>query len=118
MENATKAFEKHQKSGCRQEAVLKWHHHIEKTDVSGQLSKQISMDQTNNRYCLEILFTSIEYLARQVLSFRGNIEERGNFYQLVALRGNESEHLKSWIGWRQAYMLHEIQNEITKSSEL
>ena len=110
--NATKAFEKHRKSACHQEAVLKWHHHMKQTNVSSQLDKQIGTDQANNRHCLEILFTSIEYLARQALSFRGHIEERGNFYQLVALRGKESECLKSWIGRRRAYMSHEIQNEI------
>ena len=110
--NATKAFEKHRKSACHQEAVLKWHHHIRETNVSSQLDKQVTRDQTNNRHCLEMLFTSIIYLARQALSFRGHIEERGNFYQLMALRSNESESLKSWIGRRRAYMSHEIQNEI------
>ena len=59
-----------------------------------------------------MLFTSVEYLARQALPFRGHIEERGNFYQLMALRGNESDNLKLWMGRTRSYMSHDIQNEI------
>ena len=61
-----------------------------------------------------MLFTSVEYLARQALPFRGHVEERGNFYQLVALRGNESDDLKSWMRHTRSYMSHDIQNEILK----
>ena len=110
--NATKAFEKHRNSACHKEAVFKWHHHQKHTNISSQLDKQVSSDQAKNRHCLEMLFSSIEYLARQALPFRGHIEERGNFHQLMALRGNDSECLRSWIGRRRAYMSHDIQNEI------
>ena len=61
-----------------------------------------------------MLFTSVEYLARQALPFRGHVEERGSFYQLVALRGNESDDLKSWMRRTRYYMSHDIQNEILK----
>ena len=59
-----------------------------------------------------MLFTSVEYLARQALPFRRHIEERGNFYQLMALRGNESDNLKLWMGHTRSYMSHDIQNEM------
>ena len=59
--NATKAFEKHRRSACHQEAVLKWHHHLKQTNISAQLSDQIRNDQKINRHCLEMLFTSVEY---------------------------------------------------------
>ena len=91
--------------------VLKWHHHLKQTNISAQLSDQIRNDQKLNRHCLE-MFTSVEYLARQALPFRGHTEEQGNFHQLVVLRGNESANLKSWIACKQSYMSHEIQNEI------
>ena len=110
--NATKAFEKHRKSACHQEAVLKWYHHLKQTNISAQLSDQIRNDQKINRHCLEMLFTSVEYLARQALPFRGHTEERGNFHQLMVLRGNESADLKSWIARKRSYMSHDIQNEI------
>ena len=67
--NATKAFEKHRKSACHQEAVLKWHQHLKQTNISAQLSDQIRNDQKINRHCLEMMFTSVEYLARQALPF-------------------------------------------------
>ena len=59
-----------------------------------------------------MLFTSVEYLARQALPFRGHSEERGNFHQLVALRGNESDNLKTWMKRTRSYMSHDIQNEM------
>ena len=110
--NATKAFEKHRQSACHQEAVLKWHHHLKQTNIGAQLSDQIRNDQKRNRHCLEMLFTSVEYLARQALPFRGHTEERGNFHQLMVLRGNESAELKSWMACTRSYMSHEIQNEM------
>ena len=103
--NATKAFERHRKSACHQEAVLKWHHRLKGTNISTQLDQQISSDQKKNRHCLEMLFTSVEYLARH---FRGHSEERGNFHQLVALRGNESDNLKTWMKRTRSYMSHDI----------
>ena len=59
-----------------------------------------------------MLFTSVEYLARQALPFRGHSEEQGNFYQLVALRGNESDNLKTRMRPTRSYMSHDIQNEM------
>ncbi len=47
--NATKACEKHQKSACHQEAVVKWHHHIKHTNISSQLDKQVSCHRRMNR---------------------------------------------------------------------
>ena len=51
-------------------------------------------------------------MARQALPFRGHSEEQGNFYQLVALRGSESDDLKTWMKHTRSYMSHDIQNEI------
>ena len=110
--NATKAFERHRKSACHQEAVLSWHHHLKRANISTQFDQQIIRDHQNNRHCLEMLFTSVEYLARQALPFRGHSEERGNFYQLVALSGSESDDLKTWMRRTRSYMSHNIQNEI------
>ena len=59
-----------------------------------------------------MLFTSVEYFARQALHLRGHSEERGNFHQLVALRGNESNDLKTWMRRTRFYMSHDIQKEI------
>ena len=106
-ENATKAFEKHQKSACHQEAVLKWHHHENHTNISAQLHQQLREDQKKNRYCLYMLFTSIEYLARQALPLRGHIEVRSNLYRLMALRENDSDDLKLWLRRTRSYMPHD-----------
>ena len=110
--NATKAFERHRKSACHQEAVLKWHYHLKRANITTQFDQQIIRDHQKNRHCLEMLFTSVEYLARQALPFRGHSEERGNFYQLVALRGSKSDDLKTWMRRTRSYMSHDIQNKI------
>ena len=68
--NATKAFEKHR-------------NHENHTNISAQLHQQLCEDQKKNRHCLNMLFTSIEYLARQALPLRGHIEVRGNLYRLI-----------------------------------
>ena len=61
-----------------------------------------------------MLFTSIEYLARQALPLRGHIEVRGNLYRLMALRENDSDDLKLWMRRTRSYMSHDTQNEILK----
>ena len=43
--NATKSFERHRKSACYQEAVLKWHHHLKQTNIGTQIDQQISKDK-------------------------------------------------------------------------
>ena len=85
--DATRSFEQHRKSACHREALMKWEHNTKGSGVSIQLQHQLASDQE--------LFTSVEYLARQALPLRGHYEASGNFYQLMQLRANDSEELKT-----------------------
>ena len=115
---ATTAFEQHRLSKCYKESVLKWNHHLKGTSIQVQLNKQVSLEQKKNLHCLEIIFSSIEYLARQGLPLRGHEDERGNFTQLLKLRANDCKDLQVWMERKRAYLSHEIQNEILKMSHL
>ena len=54
--------------------------------VSTQLSNQLASEQKCARVCLEAIFSSIRYLARQGLALRGHESNEGNFKQLLSLR--------------------------------
>ena len=108
---ATSAFEQHRRSKCHRESVLKWNHHLKGNGIQAQLDKQAGVEQKNNLHCLEIIFSSIEYLARQGLPLRGHDEHEGNFFQLIKLRANDNLALQQWMERKRAYLSHEIQNE-------
>ena len=112
--DATQSFQRHRKSLCHKEALLKWSHHVQGVSVNTHLQRQLKDEQEKARHCLKKLFTSIEYLARQALPLRGHIESSGNFFQLLQLRADDSPELKSWLSQRRAYTCtsHEVQNEM------
>lgn len=112
--DATRSFELHHKSICHREAVLKWEHYCRGIDIGRQLQRQLTAEQAEARNCLQMIFTSIEYLARQALPLRGHQEERGNFLQLLNLRSADSDVLKKWLEKRRSYTSHEVQNEMLK----
>ena len=111
---ATSAFEQHRRSKCHRESVMKWTHHLKGVSIKSQLDRQKSIEQRKNLQCLKIIFTSIEYLARQGLPFRGHDDHRGNFYQLIKLRASDSLDLEHWMERKKAYLSHEIQDEILR----
>ena len=78
---------------------MKWSH-VKGTSVNTHLQRQLTDEQVKARCCLQKLFTSIEYLARQVLPLRGHNESSGNFFQLLQLRADDSPELKSWLSQR------------------
>ena len=79
-----------------------------------QIQKQLAAEQLEARNCLQKIFTSIEYLARQALPLRGHQEEKGNLYRLMKLRAADSDGLKQWLQQRRSYTSHEVQNEMLR----
>ena len=55
--------------------------------------------------------SSIRFLARQGLAFRGHTDEEGNFMQLLKCRAGDIQGLESWIRDGR-YLSHDIVNEI------
>ena len=61
----------------------------------------------------------MKYLVRQRIALRGKNDRRGNFVELLRLRAEDNDNLKSWIAKFDAekrrqrlYLSHDIQNEI------
>ena len=83
-------------------------------DIGEMLSTQHAMKKKLNReYFLKILST-ILFFARQGLPLRGDGDEKdSNFYQLLALRGEDDSNIKNMTERPQRkYTSPEIQNEI------
>lgn len=112
--DATRAFERHRNSACHREALLKWSQHTKGTSINIRLQSQLVSTQEKGKRCLLKLFTSVEYLARQGLPLRSHQECNGNYLQLLQLRANDSEELKSWLQQKKAYTSHEIQDEMLR----
>ena len=70
---------------------MKWAHHQKGISIQAQLNEQASEEQQTNLQCLSVIFSSIEYLARQGLALREHDKHLGNFYQLVKLRGMNAQ---------------------------
>ena len=91
---------------------MKWNHHLRGKDISTQLEKQVNVEQAKNKNCLKKIITSLQYLARQGLSFHGHIEENGKFYQLIKLCSDDCDDLRLCLQQKRAFMSNEVQNEI------
>ena len=65
------------------ESVLKWNHHLKGTSIQTQLNKQVGLEQKKNAHCLEIIFSSIEYLARQAYLCVDMMINGGIFFSLL-----------------------------------
>jgi len=80
--------------------------------VDHQLSSQRMASQQQRRHCLSVLFTSLQYLARQGLAIRGHSDKDGNFIQLLKLRATDIAHLQEWLERKVDMTSHHVQNEI------
>lgn len=111
--HALEVFAGHQKSACHSHAVSQLSQ-MKAASVISQLSAQKQAEQENARKCLVKVVTSIRYLARQGLAFRGHQEENGNFLQLVQLRADDTSDpsFKAYLDRITNFTSHECQNEI------
>jgi len=57
--------------------------------VDHQLDSQRKAGQEQSRSCLSVIFTSIQYLARQGQALRGHHDSDGNLLQLLKLRAQD-----------------------------
>lgn len=109
---ATKSFDSHEKSTQHLEAVAKCRSVKEEMSVAAHLSEQVQRNQENARKALEIIISSIMFLARQGLAFRGHGHDAGNFFELVKLRSADVPQVVSWLERRDKWMSDTIQNEL------
>ena len=91
----------------------------ENTCIISNLNKNVEKNRTAARECLEIIISTIKYLVRQDIALRGKDEKSGNFIELLRLRAESNDNLKSWLAKfdvektrQRLYLTHDIQNKI------
>ena len=110
--NAVRAFERHAKCDCHQEAVDSWNCWISTftTSVYAKLDYQLAQSQHIASKVLTVITTS--FFTRQGLAIRGRIENSGNSFHLLLTQSRDVPELASFLQQRNAYISHDIQNEI------
>lgn len=105
-------FRTHEGSSRHKEAVMKVISLKENEPVGSLVSKQAKLDQEKNCRALESIVTSVLFLARQGLAFRGSENDGGNFNELLRLRENDIPELKNFLQRKKSFTSSDIQNEI------
>jgi len=75
-------------------------------------SAKHAAEQRKARCCLEILFPSIQYLARQGSALRRHTGDEGNFKQLLLLCCRDKPAMQRWLDRKTALTSPQAQNEI------
>lgn len=116
LKKALERFREHECSVMHKEAVLKLAATKSSSlGIDAQLSAQLECDQRLHRKMLMKLLSSIKYLARQGLPFRGHHEDmesfEGNLYQLLLFQAKECPDMETWLR-RREYISPDIVNEL------
>eukprot|EP00733_Pompholyxophrys_punicea_P001604 Pompholyxophrys_punicea_v1_NODE_861_length_1198_cov_7.663167.p1 type:complete len:134 gc:universal NODE_861_length_1198_cov_7.663167:887-486(-) len=83
---ALEKFSKHESSQVHRDAVHSWRNYTKSLSVLAQISRQKQQEQQGARSCLTTIITSLLFLAKQGLAFRGRDNHGGNFEELMRLR--------------------------------
>ena len=105
-------LERHQKSECHREAVLKLQS-MQGPSVITQLDSATKRIQATRRSMLLKQLSSLQFLLRQGQSIRGHTEVEGNLIQLLKLQSDDCPKLRKWLHSNN-YLSHQIVNELIK----
>ena len=111
------AFKSHELSACHREAVEMIISLPSSTrHIGTQLSKQYAIEMAQNRRMLLKILSSMRFLARQALAFRGHHSDYdGNLIQLLKLQGEENSEMCEWLEKKSnKYTSPEVQNILIK----
>uniref|UniRef100_A0A1X7UPW5 Uncharacterized protein n=1 Tax=Amphimedon queenslandica TaxID=400682 RepID=A0A1X7UPW5_AMPQE len=107
---AKERFRHHEVSQLHKEAVMKLSAAAQPS-IDTQLSMQLSFDQSQRRFLLQKLLSSIQLLAKQSLAFRGHVDGESNLVQLLKCRADDIQGLNQFVESGK-YLFHDIINEI------
>lgn len=110
--DALSSFAIHARSPSHTFSVERVAHFHKAQPVNSQLASQLAGEQAEGRSALEIIFTSVQYLARQGLAFRGHTVDEGNFMQILKLRTRDNPKFHRWVDRKVDYTTPQAQNEI------
>lgn len=114
--NALRALSQHNSSRFHSECLYVVQQQS-KPSVITRLDTVAKQQQEQRRRLLLVEVSSLQYLLRQGIAFRGHNEEDGNLFQLMRLRSADIPGLDQWLIDRK-YLSHDIINELAKEMSL
>ena len=75
--------------------------------MCAQLSQQSTLNKPVSDHNFVQLLSTVRFLTRQALPLRGNLEENGNYWQLLKLLGQENDELGLWLNQARNITLHD-----------
>ena len=91
-------FKKHQESKTHREAVEAVITLPKTTgDVGELLNKTHKAEKENSRKILDIILSSVRYLARQGIALRGDKSDESNLIQLLHVRAEDNPQVINWL---------------------
>ena len=109
---ATTKFTTHESSAIHILSVDKLKQKTLQQPVNCLMSKKADVDRVVAKKWLKILFTTIQYLARQGLALRGHNSDEGNLQQMMLTRCRDDPSLMSWYNKKENWTSPQHQNEI------
>lgn len=94
-EKAIEKFKSHEKSHTHRHTVSVTVQ--ESHPVGAHLSSALANQQANNRHCQGKIVSSIEYLAQQGQTLRGQEDGNSNLYQLLKDKAEDDVLLAKWL---------------------
>ena len=110
--NALEHFTKHEATSTHKEAVLKIKS-AASVNIGAILDAKTKEQQLRRQRTLKKHLSSVRYLARQGLAFRGHDEKEGNMMQLLQMWSVHDVDIEQWLR-EGKYLSHVIINEQIK----
>jgi hypothetical protein len=114
--NALRALAQHNRSRFHSECLYVVQQQS-KPSVITRIDTVVRQQQEQRRRLLMVEVSSLQYLLRQGIPFRGHTEVDGNLFQLMQLRSVDISGLDQWLNDRK-YLSHDIVNELAKEMAL
>ena len=109
---ALERFAKHEKSSSHIAAVYKFTSINKGSNIICELDRASELQRKVATRCLEHIFNSLRYLARQGLAVRGHHDNESNFKQLLLMQSKNNKELRDWLMLKTTWTSVEIQEEI------
>lgn len=114
--NALRALAQHNSSRFHSECLYITQQQS-KPSVIARIETATRQQQEQRRGLLMAEASSLQYLLRQGIPFRGHTEVDGNLFQLMQLRSADIPGLHQWLD-NKKYLSHDIINELAKEMAL
>ena len=111
--DSRKGFTKHEHSTYHLTAIQALSNKSD--DIGELLSDAHRAEKDTNRQMLLHVLSTVRYLARQGLAFRGHNDDASNFMQLLKFRCDDIPEMRQWLeNNSRKYTSHDIQNEMVE----